>query len=51
MTDAILQVFINAINAASDDIMVGIYIAAFMFCVGFIPSVAYRMMTVVTETD
>jgi len=51
MTDSIRQIFLNAINVATDEILVGIYIAGFMFCVGFIPSVAYKMMTVITETE
>jgi len=38
-------VFINAINAATSPVMIGLYLGGLMFCLGFIPAAGARVIT------
>ena len=42
-------VFINAINTAINPVMIGFYLGGLVFCLGFVPAVAFRSISVPVE--
>ncbi len=46
-----IETFQAAIAAATNPVMVGVYLSGLMFCLGFVPSVGAKMITVGIETD
>lgn len=44
-------IFTAAINAASNPVMVGVYLGGLMFCLGMVPAVGMRIITIVISDD
>jgi len=46
-----ITIFQTAINAAMSPVMIGFYLAAMCFCLGFIPAVGARCITITLDSD
>lgn len=42
-------VFINAISAATNPVMIGVYLGGLVFCLGLVPAIAFRFITLTTD--
>ena len=46
-----IETFQTAISAATNPVMIGFYLGGLMFCLGFVPSVGAKLITVGIEVD